>query len=284
MDYEQIRYAVADGVLTLTLDRPDRLNAYTAVMGRELADALHRADADDDVRAVVLTGAGRAFCAGADLSAGAGSFDATSGEGATTLGDAGSPGPRPGGDFVDALFRSKKPTITAFNGPAVGVGVTLALPTDIKIAADTARFGFVFARRGLVPEAGAAWFLPRIVGHATALRWCLMGDLVDATEAQAGGLVSEVVPAGQELDRAYEIARHIASKVAPVSAALVRAMIWRLGATDSPYDALAVDGTLIVERGSSPDVREGVAAFLEKRDPVFPGRVSTDLPDHLGWW
>lgn len=278
MEFEQLRYAVEGPVATITLARPDKLNAYTNRMGLELAEAIGRADADDAVRAVILTGEGRGFCAGADISVGADSFGESSGN----FGDGGTP--REGGGFVGALFDAKKPTIAAINGPAVGVGVTLTLPCDIRLAADTARFGFVFARRGLVPEAGSAWFLPQIVGLPQALRWCLSGRLFDAAEALAGGLVSEVVAPEALLARAREIALEIAETTAPVSVALTRAMLWRFAGEPSPAAALAVDGGFAMTLGRGPDVREGVAAFLEKRAPRFPGRVSADMPEGYPWW
>lgn len=283
MEYAEILYAVDGPVLTVTLNRPEKLNAYTSRMGAELAHAIRRADDDDAIRVIILTGAGRGFCAGADMSAGAGSFDTQDGAGAKNFGDAGAA--RTGGaGFVGALFDCKKATIAAFNGAAVGVGVTLALPTDIKIAADTARFGFVFARRGLVPEAASAWFLPQLVGRSQALRWCLSGRVFDAAEALAGGLVSEVVPGDQLLVRAREIAMEIAENTAPVSIALTRQMIWRFGSSDLPFDALGVDGAFAMALGSSGDVKEGVGAFLEKRPPAFPGRVSHDMPAGYPWW
>ena len=282
MDYQDILYEVDGPVLTITLNRPDKLNAFTNLMGRELADALHRADADDDIRAVILTGAGRGFCAGADISAGAGSFDTKSGEGAKNFGDGDRGGE--GASFVHALFNSKKPTIAAFNGPAVGVGVTMALPTDIKIASETARFGFVFARRGLVPEAASAWFLPQLVGMSQALRWAISGHVFDAAEALKGGLVSEVVAPDDLLARAREIAMEIADNTAPVSVALTRQLLWRFGADSNPFDVLKVDGPYALERGSTGDVKEGVASFIEKRKPDFPGKVTSDMPTGYPWW
>lgn len=278
MTFETILYEVDGAVATVTLNRPDKLNAYNAVMGVELADALAEANRDDAVRAIVLTGAGRGFCAGADISGGADSF-----------GDAGpnfaAPDrPREGAGFVGALFESTKPTIAAINGPAVGVGITLTLPCDIRIAADTAKIGFVFARRGLVPEAGSAWFLPQIVGLPQALRWCLSGRVFDAAEALAGGLVSEVLAPDALLARATEIAREIAENTAPVSIALTRQMLWRFAAAPLPFDLLRVDGRFAQTLGSGADVREGVAAFLEKRPPAFPGRVATDMPPGYPWW
>lgn len=282
--FEEILYAVDGPIATLTLNRPDKLNAFTNLMGREIAAAIRLADEDDAVRAVILTGAGRGFCAGADISAGAGSFDTKSGAGAKNFGAAPEGADRDGAGFIGALFNAKKPTIAAFNGPAVGVGITLALPTDIKIAAEGARFGFVFARRGLVPEAASAWFLPQLVGLAQALRWCLSGRVFDAAEALAGGLVSEVVPPEALLDRARAIAMEIAENTAPVSIALTRQMLWRFAGAELPFDLLKVDGPFALALGSGGDVKEGVAAFLEKRAPAFPGRVSADMPAGYPWW
>lgn len=283
MTYETIRYEADGPVATITLSRPDKLNAYTAQMGRELAWAIEAADADDAVRAIILTGEGRGFCAGADISEGAGSFDTQGGAGAKNFGGDGQP--RGGGaGFVGALFNCRKATIAAFNGPAVGVGITLALPTDIKIASQAARFGFVFARRGLVPEAGSAWFLPQLVGLSQALRWCMTGRVFDAQEALAGGLVSELTTPEGLLPRAREIAQEIAENTAPVSIALTRQMLWRFGPAADPFDLLQVDGLFAMRLGSGPDVREGVSAFLEKRSPAFPGRVSDGMPAGYPWW
>jgi enoyl-CoA hydratase/carnithine racemase len=283
--YETI-LAEADGpVLTITLNRPDKLNAYTATMGAELADAVLRAGEDDAVRAIILTGAGRGFCAGADISAGAGSFDTQGGAGAKNFGGAETRRLRgAGGGFIGALFNSKKPTIAAFNGAAVGVGITLALPTDIKIASSAARFGFVFARRGLVPEAGSAWFLPQLVGLSQALRWCLSGRVFGADEALAGGLVSEIVAPEELLPRAREIAAEIAENTAPVSIAITRQMLWRFASATEPFDLLKIDGAFAMALGSTGDVKEGVGAFLEKRPPSFPGKVTADMPAGYPWW
>ena len=268
------------GVMIITLDRPEKLNAYTDAMGRALARAVRSASEDDTIRAIIITGAGRAFCAGADVSAGAESFD-MAGEGAGNFGEE-----RRGthDSFIHALFESKKPLIAAINGPAVGVGITLTLPCDVRIAAEGARIGFVFARRGLVPEAGRAWFLPRLVGLPQALRWCLSGRVFDAAEALAGGLVSEVVVPDQLLPRARAIAAEFSDGTAPVAIALARAMLWRLGNTAGPVDALAVDAAWNIALGGGPDVKEGVAAFLEKRSPSFPGKASADLPPGVPWW
>jgi enoyl-CoA hydratase/carnithine racemase len=283
--YEAIRYETDGPVLTVTLNRPDKLNAYTAQMGAELAHAFNRASEDDAIRAVILTGEGRGFCAGADISAGAGSFDTKSGEGAKNFGGGARPENRgDGAGFVGALFNCKKATIAAFNGPAVGVGITLALPTDIKIASTAARFGFVFARRGLVPEAGSAWFLPQLVGLSQALRWCLSGRVFNADEALAGGLVSEVVEPDALLARAREIALEIAENTAPVSIALTRQMLWRFASAPDPWGLLKIDGPFAMTLGAGGDVKEGVSAFLEKRPPQFPGRVSSDMPAGYPWW
>ena len=284
--YKHILCSVEEGIMQITLNRPEKLNAYTATMGAELAGAFDAADADDAVRVVLVTGAGRGFCSGADMSAGEGAFDTTSAEGSVSFGDVsqGRQGRAGGTGMVGAIFECRKPSIAAFNGAAVGVGLTLTLPMDIRIAADTARFGFVFARRGLVPEAGSAWFLPRLVGLPQALRWCLDGALFSADEALKGGLVSEVVPAQDVLPRARAIARSIADNTAPVSVAITRQMLWRLSPQDSPWPALKIDGALAMALGATDDVREGVSAFLEKRPPAFPGRVSSDMPQGYPWW
>jgi enoyl-CoA hydratase/carnithine racemase len=264
-------------ILWLRIDRPAAMNAYTAQMGAELAAGFDRADADDSVRVVVLTGNGRVFCAGADVSAGAGAFDTASGEGATAFGNRDAGGR--GANFVAAMMDCRKPSIVAFNGSAAGVGLTLTLPCDIRIAADNAKFGFVFARRGLVPEAGSAWFLPQLVGLPQALRWCLSGALFPASEALDKGLVSELCPPEALEARARELALEIAGNCAPVSLALTRRMLWRFGPQPTPEGALAVDAGLNIALGQTADVREGVSAFLEKRAPVFAGRVSRDMPD-----
>jgi enoyl-CoA hydratase/carnithine racemase len=280
--YETLLYEIDGPVLTITLNRPDKLNAYTAVMGAEIEDAFRRADEDDQVRAIVVTGAGRGFCAGADISGGAGAFDsAAEGSVAFTAPDR----PRGSGSgFVGAIFNCRKPSIAAINGAAVGVGATLTLPMDIRLAADTARIGFVFARRGLVPEAGSAWFLPKLVGLPQALRWCLSGRLISAQEALEGGLVAEVTDPEALLGRARAIALEIAENTAPVSIALTRQMLWRYAGAPDPFGLLAVDGRLSMELGRGPDVREGVSAFLEKRAPNFPGKASSDMPSLYPWW
>lgn len=282
MTYETLLYYLDDGVLTVTLNRPDKLNAYTAVMGAELADAFRRADADDAVRVVIVTGAGRGFCAGADISGGANAFDSGA-AGSVAFAAPGRPR-QPGGGFIEAIFDCRKPSIAAINGAAVGVGLTLTLPMDIRLAAEGAKLGFVFARRGLVPEAGSAWFLPKLVGLPQALRWCLTGAMIGPEEAHAAGLLAEVTATGDLLARARAIAREIADNTAPVSVALARQMLWRFAGADDPSALLKVDGVLSMQLGAGPDVKEGVSAFLEKRAPAFPGRVSTDMPPAYPWW
>ena len=264
-------------ILWVRLNRPEVLNAYTNQMGAELVRAIGRADADDSIRVVVLTGTGRVFCAGADVSAGAGAFDTESGEGAKNFGSR--DGSRENSNFVGAMMDSVKPLLVAYNGSAAGVGLTLTLPCDIRIAADNAKFGCVFTRRGLVPEAGSAWFLPRLVGLATSLKWCMTGALVPAAEALAAGLVSEVVPSDQVEARARELALEIAASCSPVALALTRRMLWTFSAQQGPEGALSVDAALNIALGAKGDVHEGVAAFLEKRSPQFPLSVSADLPD-----
>lgn len=277
MDFEQIRYDVTDRVLTITLQRPDRLNAFTQRMRDELIAAFDAADADDDVRAIVVTGAGRAFCAGADLSAGQDTFDYRVRGG--TVDEA----PRDGGGQVSLrIYRCTKPVIAAVNGAAVGVGVTMTLPMDVRLAGESARFGFVFARRGITPEAASSWFLPRLVGPAQAAEWCYTGRVFPAAEALAGRLVSRVLPDEELLSAAYALAGEIADNAAPISVALTRQMLWRMLAAPSPYDAHVADSRAIHQMGQRADVREGIVAFMEKRTPKFTGSVSNDLPDIFG--
>jgi enoyl-CoA hydratase/carnithine racemase len=268
-------------VLWVRLNRPDVLNAYCTAMGAELVRAFAQADADDSVRVVVLGAAGRVFCAGADISAGAGAFDVESGAGAVNFGAPGGRGAD--SDFIAAMMNCRKPSLVAFNGSAAGVGLTLTLPCDIRIAAENIRFGCVFTRRGLVPEAGSSWFLPRLVGLPTALKWCLTGAFVPAREALAAGLVSEVVAEGEAENRARELALEIAAQCSPVALAVTRRLLWQFSGQDSPAGALAVDAALNIAMGATADVREGVAAFLEKRAPEFPLRVSQDMPA-TPWW
>ena len=274
MNFEEIRYEVADHVLTITLNRPDRLNAFTPTIGRELIEAFDASDADDDVRAVIVTGAGRGFCAGADLGGGGGTFDWRDRDG----GEAGVP--RDGGGRISLrIFDSLKPVIAAINGPAVGVGITMTLPMDVRIAAAGAKIGFVFARRGIVPEACSSWFLPRVVGISQALEWVETGRVFTAEEALAGGLVRSVHPADEVVDVARALALEIAGEAAPVSVALARRMMWTMLGAAHPMEAHRADSRAMFARGQSADAHEGVTAFLEKRPARFGDLVSDGLPE-----
>jgi enoyl-CoA hydratase/carnithine racemase len=280
MEYEQIAYDVADRILTITLDRPDRLNAFTVQMQVELCDAFDRADADDDVRVVVVTGRGRGFCAGADLGTGGATFDSAAQGGATRAEDH-----RDEGGLVTLrIFASTKPVIAAINGPAVGVGITMTLPMDIRLAAASAKMGFVFARRGIVPEACSSWFLPRIVGISQAAEWCYTGRVFPASEALEGGLVRSVHPDDELLPAAYEIAREIADTTSAVSVALTRQMLWRMLGAAHPMEAHLVDSQGVYTMGRSADAREGVVSFLEKRPAAYTMKVTEDMPSFYPWW
>ena len=279
--YQHIAATLEDQILTVTLNRPDNLNAFTLIMAEELIEVFTRVNDDDDVRAVVVTGAGRAFCAGADLSKGGDTFNAGDVEGVDFSDERVRDS---GGRVTLAIYNRLKPVIAAVNGPAVGIGATMQLAMDMRIASEAARFGFVFARRGIVMEAGSAWFLPRIVGLPQALEWCYSGRVFPAAEALAGGLVKEVVPAEELLARAYAVAAEIRDNTAPVSIALMRQMLWRISAEDHPMAAHKIDSRGIYTRGASADVKEGVTSFLEKRAPNFPDKVSKDMPAYFPWW
>jgi enoyl-CoA hydratase/carnithine racemase len=273
MEFEQIRYEISDHVLTITLNRPERLNAFTPTMGHELIEAFVQADADDDVRAIVVTGAGRGFCAGADLEAGGSTFDWRERQADGEV-------PRDGGGQVALrIFESVKPVIAAINGPAVGVGITMTLPMDVRMVAEGAKIGFVFTRRGIVPEACSSWFLPRLVGISQAMEWVSTGRLFSAEEAVAGGLARSVHPADEVLDAARALAAEIAENAAPVSVALARRLLWTMLGANHPMAAHRADSRAMFSRGQSEDAREGVTSFLEKRPAQFTDRVSDGLPD-----
>src|SRR4051794_4416319 len=273
MEYEQIRYELAENVLTLTMNRPDRLNAWTPTMLRELLDAFDRADADDDVRVVIITGAGRGFCAGADLEAGGDTFDYRARGVEDEV-------PRDGGgQFTLRVFASKKPVIAAINGPAVGVGATMTLPMDVRLASTTARMGFVFTRRGIVPEAATSWFPPAAAGISQAVVRAAPGPVFLAGGALAGGLVRSLYEPDDLLPAAHALAREIVENTAPVSVALARRLMWDMLGASHPMEAHRADSRAMLARGQSGDVREGVASFLEKRSPSFPDRVSDGLPE-----
>lgn len=292
MDPTELILEQRDHLLTVTLNRPEALNALTVTMLRELIAAFDHADADDDVRAVIVTGAGRGFCAGADLSGGSGSFDyeeGLAGDEATSqlvgAGKAAGGELRDGGGLLTLrIFECTKPVIAAINGPAVGVGATMTLPMDIRLAADTARFGFVFAARGIVPEACSSWFLPRIVGISRAAEWCYTARVFPAAEALDGGLVRSLHPAEGLLDAARDLGREIAENAAPVSVALSRMMLWRMLGADHPMEAHKIDSRGVNHTGRGPDAREGITAFFERRPARWSMRVSQDMPPFVPWW
>jgi enoyl-CoA hydratase/carnithine racemase len=278
MNYEQILYDKNGPILTLTLNRPDKLNAYTQQMQTELIAALDAADADDDIRAIIVTGAGRGYCAGADLSAGGNTFnnDAPGREGGLR---------RDGGGILTLrLFECLKPIISACNGPAVGVGATMQCAMDVRLASEEARYGFVFSKRAVVPEACSSWFLPRIVGIQQALEWTFSGRVFNAEEAARGGLVRSIHKANDLMPAAIDLAHEFAESTSPVSVALIRQMMWKMLGADHPMEAHKIESRGIYYRGKSADAIEGVESFLEKRAPTFPGKVSTDMPEYFPWW
>lgn len=282
--YETIRYESVDKVLTITLNRPERLNAFTMQMRDELLDALDRADEDDGIRAIVFTGAGRGYCAGADLAGGGTTFgDNNESDHGAEAADRFA-GRDAGGTLTLRLFDCRKPLIAAINGPAVGIGITMTLPMDIRLVARGAKIGFVFARRGIVAEAASSWFLPRLVGPQQAMEWVLTGRVFDAEEALAGGLVRSIHDPDELLPAAYEIAREIADNTAPVSAALCRQMMWKMLTESDPMAAHRIDSAAMRHCASLPDVKEGIESFLEKRPPKFSARPSEDMPAFYPWW
>ena len=277
MAYETLLTELRDRVLTVTMNRPDRMNAFTTQMMLDWLHLLDAIDADDDVRAVIVTGAGRGFCAGADLGGGGKTFDGSSEEKLHEHRDG-------GGRVTLRIFECKKPLIAAVNGPAVGVGVTMTLPMDVRLASEQARFGFVFARRGIVPEAASSWFLPRVVGIAQAMEWVATGRVFGAQEALAGRLVSRVVPAAELLPAAQALAREIADNTSAVSVALSRQMLWKMLGADHPMVAHQIDSQAIYAMGRSADAYEGVQSFLEKRAPRFTMKASSEMPAFFPWW
>jgi enoyl-CoA hydratase/carnithine racemase len=282
-DFTQIQLDIDGAIATITLHRPEKMNAFTNAMRDELIEAIDLTDADDAVRAVIVTGEGeRAFCAGADLTPESGKGPFSADEEVDDLSD---PVVRDGGGrLVMRLFNSKKPLIGACNGVAVGVGATMQLPFDMRLASENARFGFVFARRGITPEAASSWFLPRLVGMQTALEWCMTGRIFGADEALAAGLVRSVHPQGELMDAARGLAREIAENTSALSVAMTRAMLWRLSAAEHPMMAHRIDSRAIYRLSRGQDAKEGIASFLEKRAPDFPGNVTTDMPDFYPWW
>lgn len=274
--YEALRYDLEDGVLTITLNRPERLNAFNGQMSAEMMDAFDRADADDDIRAIIVTGEGRGFCAGADLSSGGDTF-ARSNDDLEAYRDG-------GGVLSLRIYALRKPIIAAINGPAVGVGITMTLPMDVRLASTEARMGFVFVRRGMVPEACSSYFLPRLVGMGRASEWTLTGRVFPASEALEAGLVNRVLPPEDLLPAARELASEIVANTSPVSVTLTRHMLWKALDAESPMAAHRVESKGIYTRGRSADAREGVVSFLEKRPAEFPLKVSADMPSYFPWW
>jgi enoyl-CoA hydratase/carnithine racemase len=283
--FETIKLEVEDGIATLTLNRPDKLNAFNTQMMKDMIAAFDATDADDNVGAVIVTGAGRGFCAGADLSAGAQTFDYDARGGEDKAARTRDGVQRDGGGLLTLrIYDSLKPVIAAVNGPAVGVGVTMQLPMDIRLASTQARFGLVFAKRGLNPEAASSWFLPKLVGVQQALEWCYTGRIFGAQEALDGGLVRSLHEPEDLLPAARALAREIVDNTAPVSIAITRQLLWRMAGAGHPMEAHRADSRGIQARGAMADAREGVTSFLEKRPAVFPNRVSTDLPDIWETW
>lgn len=280
MTYTEIEYGVSEAIATITLNRPEKLNAYTLVMDTELRDALNAADADDDVKVVIVTGAGSAFCAGADLSSAGKAFDHK----ARGLEETLETHRDRGGITTLTIYDMKKPVIAAINGAAVGFGITMTLPMDIRLASENARMGFVFTRRGIVPEACSSWFLPRIVGISRASEWILTGRVFTAQEALAQGLVAEVLPAQSLIPRAREIAADIARNTSAVSVALARQLLWKMLGADHPMEAHRLESKCMFWTGSKADAREGILSFLEKRPAMFTMKPSSEMPDFYPWW
>jgi enoyl-CoA hydratase/carnithine racemase len=277
MSYETLLTELEEGILTVTLNRPERLNAFNAPMREDLLRLFDEVDANDEIRVVIVTGAGRGFCAGADLEKGGATFD----HGEEAAGEERRDG---GGLCTLRIYECTKPVIAAINGPAVGVGVTMTLAMDVRIASEKARFGFVFARRGIIPEACSSWFLPRVVGISQAMEWVATGRVFGAQEAHEGGLVSKLVPAEDLLPTARALAAEIAQNTSAISVALSRQLMWRMLGADHPMEAHKLDSKGISAMGRSPDAYEGVQSFLDKRPPKFGMKVSTDMPDFYPWW
>ncbi len=279
MSYSTILYEVDENILTITLNRPDILNAFNTSMMSEIIDAMDRADDDDQIRCIIFTGAGRAFCAGADLSAGGKTFNAdTRGDSADGLHRDG------GGRLTLRIFESKKPVIAAINGPAVGIGATMTLPMDIRLCSSNAKVGFVFSRRGVIPEACSSFFLPRVVGINKALEWCYSGRVFPAEEALSGGLVRSIHKPENLLTDAANIGRELVENTSAISTALIRQMMWRMLGVDHPMEAHKIDSRGMYFTGKSTDAKEGIESFLEKRPPKFPLKVSRDMPPFFPWW
>ena len=278
-NFETIRTEIKEHSLIIYLSREDKMNAFTLAMQQELVAALDEAEKNDEIKAIIFTGDGKAYCAGADLSSGGDAFDNRTGREKTNnvVRDS-------GGLLTLRFFKSKKPLIAAINGAAVGIGATMLLPMDVRICSENARFGFVFAKRGIVPEAASSWFLPRLIGITKALELCYSGKIISAESANEINLVSEVLPQEQLIDRALEIASEFTSESSQISIALTRQMMWRMLGADDPMEAHKIDSRGVYELGQSGEAIEGVKSFLEKRPPSFPGKVSKDMPSFYPWW
>lgn len=278
-NYETIRTEIIDNSMIIYLSREDKMNAFTFSMQQEIVSALDEGEMNDDIKTIIFTGDGRAYCAGADLSSGGATFDNRKGRERTNnvVRDS-------GGLLTLRLFKNKKPIIAAVNGAAVGIGVTMTLPMDARICTDKARFGFVFAKRGIVPEAASSWFLPRLIGINKALELCYSGKIISANEAREIGLVSEVVSDDKLIERALEISNEFTAESSQISVALTRQMMWRMLGADDPMEAHKIDSRAIFELGQSDEALEGVNSFLEKRLPTFPGKVSKNMPSFFPWW
>ena len=278
-NYEQIKTIEKNSSLIVQLSRPEKLNTFTETMMREIIDALDWAEQNNEIRSIIFTGDGDKFCAGADLSSGEDSFDWTEKKKSENkvVRDA-------GGVLTLRLFKSKKPLIAAINGDAVGIGATMLLPMDIRIASDEARFGVVFAKRGIVPEAASSWFLPRLIGIDNALKLCYSGKVINANEAKEIKLISEVTSGESLISRALELSEEFTAKTSSISIALTRQMMWRMLGADHPMEAHKIDSRAVYELGKSGEASEGIKSFFEKRPPNFPGKLTEDLPDFYPWW
>ena len=278
-NYEQIKTIEKNSSLIVQLSRPEKFNTFTETMMREIIDALDWAEQNNQIRSIIFTGDGDKFCAGADLSSGEDSFDWTEKKKSENkvVRDA-------GGVLTLRLFKSKKPLIAAINGDAVGIGATMLLPMDIRIASDEARFGFVFAKRGIVPEAASSWFLPRLIGIDNALKLCYSGKVINANEAKEIKLISEVTSGETLISRALELSEEFTAKTSSISIALTRQMMWRMLGADHPMEAHKIDSRAVYELGKSGEASEGIKSFFEKRPPNFPGKLTEDLPDFYPWW
>ena len=278
-NYEQIETKIEDKALIISLSRPEKLNAFTEIMMREIIDAVNLAEENNNIRAIIFTGKGEKYCAGADLSTGEDSFNWTDKkkEAKDIVRDA-------GGVLTLRLFKSTKPIIGAINGDAVGIGATMLLPMDVRIASDNARFGFVFAKRGIVPEAASSWFLPRLIGIDNALKLCYSANVIDAKTAKEINLISEITSQENLISRALQISDEFTKETSSISIALTRQMLWRMMGADHPMEAHKIDSRAVYALGKSGEAVEGIKSFFEKRPPEFPGKITEDMPDFYPWW